>query len=1075
MAGPASSSMFTRLANAYRLLSLRSDIDNIILELLGQFSLEKIYSEGDKDTYQNLVITLLAQLNTIFNVQRLSLPSENQQVGWYLGFLASWEVTLRSVEFVLQVVVEGRESLWEARLLRDKYLPELLLNALRVLILHPKIPSNQRAKDRRDRFARVHRSLERVFDSYPGPESFLLLICKEVTDSLRTEPNGLALPPRMRSELPNLASELYPLPECLSSQYVANIVPQDGFPGNWLAQFMALRDVSHFVVGASVQYAVNRETRDMRLQSSSARTRNAVLHALENIRLPPHLSKVDIVSEFSDTFRIILPDTLSLTRRGSSEGLADENDIDAIDALCSRLSDRQIINRVSDREMIHSVSEVTKTIELLDDPSGKLRAIRPKVFTVNCEACHIVGESQLKDSDRIMYTPGSRDTAEVLLPPESRCLVCGEDITMMRELTFAKDAWELLKPLESNADTINVERHLPTQFQMASPKVETGMPFHPGYGSILRKGRQRSCEGEGSSHPPSHINIPDSRFAERSRAMPAPYLISPSSPGLGRRMETQRTDLTPSEELTSSDGANYFDTPGTSDPQKSQSNVGEAVSPFSLGFVPQGSNSSQSRLQSISTVSFDPDPLPRSRTLPSVPPPEKGKSRSWRSKLTSSKKESSKTSGDSSSLSSTTLESQKLEEISLKNLVSSSKISRGKSGKNINVAISQNSSYVLFWTQASINIWDVGASSPILGRAVLTESNCVLAAVTKVHLAYIIGTRDQKLTLRIVNLIQPSVPMIEYRMPSSPWCHSICIDPKENHVVVGFDNSTLRFFNTAKSEEPREERLHIRNHRDCRQCPPIDTLSFSSDGLVLIGSTRSPKNGMIQIYAWRFPFEESQELATCRYQVPLHESEDNGVSSAIFRSGVGGEENLVCISTWTQSGVPVLVQPQGGHRSEIRADSSTHQGKLGSRIQCAAFSPTGRELAIVNDKGHLYHISNLNASPMEVKRIATSKELTTRSDAFAMTFMKLPDEEAIVMAWADSSKAVGYVKKVPIRYSDTPNTPVPMTPLTPGFLQSPRYELPSEGREIPKPPAELDVKGFPAPLNVVKGYPREKS
>ena len=254
-------------------------------------------------------------------------------------------------------------------------------------------------------------------------------------------------------------------------------------------------------------------------------------------------------------------------------------------------------------------------------------------------------------------------------------------------------------------------------------------------------------------------------------------------------------------------------------------------------------------------------------------------------------------------------------------------------------------------------------------------------------------------------------------MPSSPWCHSICIDPKEKHVVVGFDNSTVRFFNTARSEEPREERLHIRNHRDCRQCPPIDTLSFSYDGLMLTASTRSPKNGTIQIYAWRFPFEESQELTTCRYHVPLHESEDNGVSSAIFRSGLGGEENLICIATWTQSGVPVLVQPQGGHRSEIRTDSSTHQGKLGSRIQCASFSHTGSELAMVNDKGHLYHISNLNANPLEVRRIATSKELTTRSDWFAMTFMKLPDEEAIVMAWADLSKSIGYIKKVPVRYS----------------------------------------------------------
>ena len=197
-----------RLTNAFRVLSLRSDIDNIILELLGQFSLEKIYAEGDKESYQSLVINLLAQLNAILNIQRLTLPSENLQVGWYLGFIASWEVTLRAIEFVLQVVVEGRESLWEARLLREKYLAEVLLNALRFLTLHPKIPASQRVKDRRDRFARIHRSLERIFDSYPGQESFLLLVCREITDSLRTEPNGLALPLKLRSELPNLASEL---------------------------------------------------------------------------------------------------------------------------------------------------------------------------------------------------------------------------------------------------------------------------------------------------------------------------------------------------------------------------------------------------------------------------------------------------------------------------------------------------------------------------------------------------------------------------------------------------------------------------------------------------------------------------------------------------------------------------------------------------------------------------------------------------------------------------------------------------------------------------------------------------
>lgn len=208
MATSGPSSLFISLANVWRCLSLRSDVDSIILELLGQFSLEKIYADGDKETYQGLVVNLIAQLNAIFYIQRLSLPSEHQNGGWYLGYLVSWEVAMRAVELVLQIVVEGRESLWEADQLRDKYLAEMLLSALRVLTLHPKAPTNHRAKDRRERFARVHRSLERIYDSYPGSKSFLLMVCKEVTDSLRTEPNALILPARLRYELPNLATEL---------------------------------------------------------------------------------------------------------------------------------------------------------------------------------------------------------------------------------------------------------------------------------------------------------------------------------------------------------------------------------------------------------------------------------------------------------------------------------------------------------------------------------------------------------------------------------------------------------------------------------------------------------------------------------------------------------------------------------------------------------------------------------------------------------------------------------------------------------------------------------------------------
>jgi len=270
-----------------------------------------------------------------------------------------------------------------------------------------------------------------------------------------------------------------------------------------------------------------------------------------------------------------------------------------------------------------------------------------------------------------------------------------------------------------------------------------------------------------------------------------------------------------------------------------------------------------------------------------------------------------------------------------------------------------------------------------------------------------------------VNLLQPSVPVVDYRMSTSPWCKSISICPKENYVVVGFENSLVRFFKTTSSELPRDEKLH-HHHEDCRDCPPVDTLSFSNDGLMLLAGTRSPKTGTIQIYASRFPFASTafQELPNCRYRVALHESEDNGITSAIFRTGggSGSEENLICVTTWTQSGTPILIQPDDNHRSEIRSTGSTRQGTLGSRIQCAAFSPSGRELAMINEKGHLYQISGLNSNPMDIRRIATSKELTAKSESFAMSYMNLSDEDAIIIAWADSSKCMGYIKKIPLKF-----------------------------------------------------------
>jgi hypothetical protein len=113
---------------------------------------------------------------------------------------------------------------------------------------------------------------------------------------------------------------------------------------------------------------------------------------------------MELVSFFSEMFRVILPDTPSLVRRSSSASQGDESEMDALDALCARLAERKVVHRVSDREMMHGISEITRNIALLDDPSGQYRTPRPKVYMMNCGACHFAGDSQLRYIENLKFS-----------------------------------------------------------------------------------------------------------------------------------------------------------------------------------------------------------------------------------------------------------------------------------------------------------------------------------------------------------------------------------------------------------------------------------------------------------------------------------------------------------------------------------------------------------------------------------------------------------------------------------------------------------------------------------------------
>lgn len=162
--------------------------------------------------------------------------------------------------------------------------------------------------------------------------------------------------------------------------------------------------MAHFVVAASVQYTVNGETRDRHLQSSSGKTRKAVLTSLDKLRMPQQFAKVDLLATFSDIFQVILLDTPSLSHDQSPEsGGGYGCEADALDDLCRSLTSRQMLQRVSDRQMMHSVSEITRDIALLDDPSGRNPSTCPRVYALNCPDCHLAGDTQLKHVEQLEF------------------------------------------------------------------------------------------------------------------------------------------------------------------------------------------------------------------------------------------------------------------------------------------------------------------------------------------------------------------------------------------------------------------------------------------------------------------------------------------------------------------------------------------------------------------------------------------------------------------------------------------------------------------------------------------------
>lgn len=322
------------------------------------------------------------------------------------------------------------------------------------------------------------------------------------------------------------------------------------------------------------------------------------------------------------------------------------------------------------------------------------------------------------------------------LPGGTKCVWCTEVVTVAREISLVWQAWNALKPVECNTDTIGLERHSSGQFQL-QPKAGACMPVQTGNHHHLQLGIPTSQEHKFTAQLTPSSDHTSFLVPGSATQVYSPDIVSPISPE-HRKMDSPIGDTVRSDFSTINEAIQGRNLHVAAAERAMVSPIEGTLSPTGLGL------SANSIERSSSTASFQPIRLARARTILNS-----DKSKSSKFLPIRRKEPPASSAGDTSSLSSGTLDRQKMEEISLKELINASKVNgRGSRPKNVNVYLSQNSTHALFWTQSSIHVWDVGMSPPSPIRAISAESSCLMAAVTKTYLAYVIGTRDQKLTVR---------------------------------------------------------------------------------------------------------------------------------------------------------------------------------------------------------------------------------------------------------------------------------------------------------------------------------------
>jgi hypothetical protein len=257
-------------------------------------------------------------------------------------------------------------------------------------------------------------------------------------------------------------------------------------------------------------------------------------------------------------------------------------------------------------------------------------------------------------------------------------------------------------------------------------------------------------------------------------------------------------------------------------------------------------------------------------------------------------------------------------------------------------------------------------------------------------------SQHQSYRLEVLDRANP-MPIRVFPLHSPP--HAIALSQNDNLIATKYSRC-VDIYDVATGGHIRHALPSIKS----RVSPGNHVVCFSPDSLAVSASTRYEPEKVITYWS---PCFEPAKAVSCETANPTGFPGDNGLSAVLCSPPFPHMSGAAAfVASFTEKGAPLVCNLSlASSRSAGSRVRPIHdpKGRVGTRIHCAALSPSGNAIALVNQRNDVFFIDSCWTGASEPKRVATVKRNVSVVKEVAVG---MPSNDEANLFWLEKGKGV---------------------------------------------------------------------